>query len=177
MDSEGAVTGGTGGTRSVAAQTVAGVVAGAPIEGRMLYAGLRALAVPEVPVARLWHAATLLREHRGDGHNAALVANGIGGTEAPVLLAISSACKRTNSAGSTTCPRQSWPPSSTAYAAAAWSTRPAGFTDGGHQTKNRSKTLTDELTAPAYDALSPDELDELIAGLEPTAAAAQAADS
>jgi hypothetical protein len=40
------------------------------------------------PVARLWHAATLLREHRGDGHIAALVAAGIGGTEAHVLHAL-----------------------------------------------------------------------------------------
>jgi len=46
----------------------------APTEGRALYAGLRALDVPEEPVARLWHAATILREHRGDGHIAALVA-------------------------------------------------------------------------------------------------------
>src|SRR5437660_8674123 len=59
----------------------------APTEGRVLYAGLRALDVPEEPVARLWHVATLLREHRGDGHNAALVAHGIGGTEAHVLMA------------------------------------------------------------------------------------------
>jgi hypothetical protein len=61
----------------------------APTEGRALYAGLRALDVPEEPVARLWHAATLLREHRGDGHNAVLLAHGIGGTEAHVLLALS----------------------------------------------------------------------------------------
>ena len=61
----------------------------APTEGRALYAGLRALDVPEEPVARLWHAATLLREHRGDGHNCALVAHGVGGTEAHVLLALS----------------------------------------------------------------------------------------
>ncbi len=52
----------------------------APTEGRPLYAGLRALPVPAEPLARLWHAATLLREHRGDGHNAALLAHGIGGT-------------------------------------------------------------------------------------------------
>ncbi|HEX5121430.1 MAG TPA: hypothetical protein VFW65_40125, partial [Pseudonocardiaceae bacterium] len=60
----------------------------APTEGRALYAGLRALDVPDEPVARLWHAATLLREHRGDGHNAALVAHGIRGTEAHVLMAL-----------------------------------------------------------------------------------------
>jgi hypothetical protein len=35
--------------------------------------------------ARLWHAATLLREHRGDGHFAALVAAGIDGCEALAL--------------------------------------------------------------------------------------------
>jgi hypothetical protein len=36
-------------------------------------------------LARLWQAATLLREHRGDGHFAALVAAGIDGCEALVL--------------------------------------------------------------------------------------------
>ena len=53
-----------------------------------MYAGLRALPVPEEPVARLFHAATLLREHRGDGHIAALMAEGIGGLEAHVLFAL-----------------------------------------------------------------------------------------
>ena len=61
----------------------------APTEGRVMYAALRALPVPEQPVARLWHAATLLREHRGDGHVAALVAEGIGGTQCHVLHALS----------------------------------------------------------------------------------------
>jgi helix-turn-helix protein len=43
-----------------------------------------------VSKSRPWSAVTqLLREHRGDGHNAALVAHGIGGTEAHVLLALS----------------------------------------------------------------------------------------
>ena len=39
-------------------------------------------------MARLFHAASLLREHRGDGHVAALMAEGIGGLEAHVLLAL-----------------------------------------------------------------------------------------
>src|ERR1700742_3359488 len=58
----------------------------APTEGRALYAGLRALDVPEEPLARLWHASTLLRKPRGDSHNAVRLAYGIGGTEAHVLL-------------------------------------------------------------------------------------------
>jgi hypothetical protein len=53
--------------------------------GRVLAAANAALPVPEEPAARLWHAATLLREHRGDGHFAALVAAGIDGCEALVL--------------------------------------------------------------------------------------------
>ena len=36
-----------------------------------MYAALRALPMPEEPVTRLFHAASLLREHRGDGHIAA----------------------------------------------------------------------------------------------------------
>src|SRR4051794_5797868 len=58
---------------------------GAPTEPRIMYAGLRALTMPEEPVARLWHAANMLREHRGDRHIAALVSERIGGTEANVL--------------------------------------------------------------------------------------------
>jgi hypothetical protein len=53
--------------------------------GRVLAAANAALPVPAGPAARLWHAATLLREHRGDGHFAALVAADIDGCEALVL--------------------------------------------------------------------------------------------
>ncbi len=55
--------------------------------GRVLAAANAALPVQGEgePAARLWHAATLLREHRGDGHFAALVAADIDGCEALVL--------------------------------------------------------------------------------------------
>jgi len=36
--------------------------------GRPLFSGLRALPVPPSPAGRLWRAAELVREHRGDGH-------------------------------------------------------------------------------------------------------------
>ena len=39
----------------------------APPEGRPMYAALRAIAIPDDVVARMFHAASLLREHRGDG--------------------------------------------------------------------------------------------------------------
>ncbi|OXM68599.1 MULTISPECIES: SCO6745 family protein [Amycolatopsis] len=51
-------------------------------EGRPLYAGHAELEWPSEPHLVLWHAATLLREYRGDGHIAALVGHGLGGLAA-----------------------------------------------------------------------------------------------
>jgi len=56
----------------------------AGVEGRPLYAAHVALPWPDPPHLQLWHAATLLREHRGDGHIAALVLSGLSGLEASV---------------------------------------------------------------------------------------------
>src|SRR5881397_686607 len=53
-----------------------------------MYAALRAIPVPDDIVTRLFHAASLLREHRGDGHIAALMTEGVGGLEAHALLAL-----------------------------------------------------------------------------------------
>jgi hypothetical protein len=51
-------------------------------EGRALYAGHADLDWPDEPHLAMWHAITLLREYRGDGHIAALVAAGLSGIEA-----------------------------------------------------------------------------------------------
>jgi len=56
-------------------------------EGRPLFSAHAALEWPSQPHLVLWHAATLLREFRGDGHVAALVAHQIDGCEAHVLVA------------------------------------------------------------------------------------------
>ncbi len=53
--------------------------------GRALYAANSELALPDDPVAALWQLATTLREHRGDGHVAALLAAGVTGLEALLL--------------------------------------------------------------------------------------------
>lgn len=53
--------------------------------GRPLFSALRSLPVPSSPAGRLWRAAELVREHRGDGHLAALVAAGLTAAEANVL--------------------------------------------------------------------------------------------
>jgi hypothetical protein len=150
----------------------------APTEGRVMYAGWRTLPVPSDPVTRLWHSATMLREHRGDGHVAALVAERIGGTEAHVLSALDMGIHPPESFGRIHhLPKER-------LAAVMDGLRERGlvdadgrFTDTGRETKQRIEALTDELAAPPYDALSPAELVELVAALEPITARMVAAGS
>ncbi|MBR7834260.1 MarR family transcriptional regulator [Actinospica durhamensis] len=146
----------------------------APTDGRALYAGLRTLDVPEEPVARLWHAATLLREHRGDGHNAALLAHGIGGTEAHVLLALSLGMRAQDFGRLRHLPEPRLTAVLDGLRGRGLVDAAGGFTDAGRETRQRIEALTDELAAPAYDVLSADELDELVARLELIAAAMKA---
>ncbi|MFJ7150316.1 MarR family transcriptional regulator [Streptomyces sp. NPDC100445] len=150
----------------------------APTEGRVMYAGMRTVAVPGDPVARLWHSATMLREHRGDGHVAALVGARIGGTEAHVLDALARGIHPPESFGRIHhLPKER-------LAAVMDGLRERGlvdaggrFTDAGRETKRRVEALTDELAAAPYDALSPAELDELVTELEPVTATLVAAGS
>ena len=148
----------------------------APTEGRALYAGLRTLDVPGEPVARLWHAATLLREHRGDGHNAALLTHGIGGTESHVLLALTLGMRAEEFGRVHHLPRAQLAAVVDGLRARGLMDAAGGFTEAGRQIRERIEALTDELAAPAYDVLGADELDELITGLEPIAAAAKTID-
>jgi hypothetical protein len=150
----------------------------APTAGRVIYAGWRGRPVPADPVTRLWHAATMLREHRGDGHVAALLGARIGGTEAHVLSALDLGIHPPESFG-----RLHHLPAER-LAAVMQGLRERGlvdaggrFTDAGRATKRRIEDLTDELAAPPYDVLSPAELDELVAALEPLTAALVAAGS
>jgi hypothetical protein len=52
--------------------------------GRPLYTATAALPEPDAPHLKLWHACTLLREHRFDGHTVALTAHGLDGLESIV---------------------------------------------------------------------------------------------
>ncbi|MFF2703457.1 hypothetical protein ACFVUQ_34475 [Streptomyces cyaneofuscatus] len=60
-------------------------------EARPMFAALADLPVPQEPHLALWYAATLLREHRGDSHIAALRAAGLDGLEALVSHCASAA--------------------------------------------------------------------------------------
>lgn len=150
----------------------------APTAGRVMYAGMRSLPVPADPVARLWHSATTLREHRADGHIAALVSLRIGGTEAHVLDAVARGIHPPESFGRLHhLPEEQLAPVMDGLRERGLIDADSHFTDAGRETKQRVEALTDELATPPYDALSPAELDELVAVLEPLTATLVAAGS
>lgn len=142
-----------------------------PLEGRVLYAALRTLDFPDDPVARLWHATTLLREYRGDGHNIALSVHGIGGTEAHVLSALSLGMRPAEFGRLHHLPAEYLSVVLDGLRRRGMLDATDSFTDAGRATREQIEALTDHLAAPSYEVLSADELDELISGLEPLAAA------
>jgi hypothetical protein len=141
----------------------------APLEGRPMYAALRALPLPEQPLARLFHAASLLREHRGDGHVTALMAAGIGGLEAHVLLAVDLGMPARKFGRIHHLPSAQLTGLIDTMKALGLVEDEATFTPAGRQAKDRVEALTDELAAVPYDVLEPAEVDELAAALEPLA--------
>jgi hypothetical protein len=150
----------------------------APTEGRFMYAGLRALPMPEEPVARLWHAANMLREHRGDGHVAALLCEQIGGTEAHVLSALASGIYPAESFGRI----HHLPQARLAEVMGGLRDRglldaSGRFTDAGRATKGRIESLTDALAEAPYADLELRQLDQLITLLEPISSRLAAAGS
>jgi hypothetical protein len=143
-----------------------------------MYAGMRTLPVPEDPVARLWHSATMLREHRGDGHVAALVGARIGGTEAHVLSALAMGIHPPESFGRIHhLPDQRLASVMKGLRERGLVDADGRFTEAGREARQRIEDLTDELAAPPYDALSPAELDELGGVLGPISATVEAAGS
>ncbi|MGF1595480.1 MAG: hypothetical protein ACFCVK_00875 [Acidimicrobiales bacterium] len=72
-----------GATAEAAALARRAAIAGSTV-ARPLYAGWSAMPWPQEPAVALWHAATLLREHRSGGHAVALAAAGLDGCESVV---------------------------------------------------------------------------------------------
>jgi hypothetical protein len=141
----------------------------APLEGRPMYAALRALPLPEEPVARLFHAASLLREHRGDGHIAALMAEGIGGLEAHVLLALDMGIAAPTFGRIHHLPSALLSDLIDTMKDRGLVEDESTFTPAGRRAKDRVEALTDELALAPYEVLDTAELDELMAALEPLA--------
>jgi hypothetical protein len=153
-----------------AADLLAKAATSAPTNGRVMYAGLRALPMPDEPVVRLWHAANMLREHRGDGHIAALLAEQVGGTEAHILGALAAGIYPAESFGRVHhLPQERLDAVMQGLRDRGLLDEHGHLTQAGRETKDRVEALTDRLAEAPYNGLDQAELDELVALLEPIA--------
>ncbi|GAA1921258.1 hypothetical protein GCM10009737_23440 [Nocardioides lentus] len=140
-----------------------------PLAGRPFFAGLTDLEVPADPWARLWHACSMAREHRGDAHLAACVAAGLDGVQANLLTEAWVGWEAEAYAGS-----RGWSPE--AMAAGREALEQCGLlgadgalTDEGRRFREQLETATDTAEAPLVAALG-DDLDGLVATCEGWAA-------
>lgn len=147
----------------------------APTEGRALYAANRALPVPDEPVARLWHAATLLREHRGDGHVAALTAAGVGGRASHVLHALATGTPAGVYATARGLDDDEWATVLAGLRERGLVGEDGGLSAAGRALKDGVEEVTDDLAATALEVLGDDDLAELLSALAPLRAAVVAA--
>ena len=105
----------------------------------------------------------MLREHRGDGHIAALMTEGVGGLEAHVLFALDLGMQAENFGRV-----HHLPAAQLATVVDGMRHRDLVGDDGwlteqGRVVRQRVEALTDSLAAKPYESLEPDELDELVA--------------
>ncbi|WP_375486399.1 hypothetical protein [uncultured Mycobacterium sp.] len=141
----------------------------ASVDGRALYAANLALPWPTDPVAALWHATTLLREHRGDGHIAVLAAAGISGRESNVLHAAAQAVpadyiKRTRHYDDA-----EWRACEQSLADRGLLTDDGALSAVGTELKHHVEDTTDALSLRAFDGLDDDEISALLDALTPIA--------
>ncbi len=125
------------------------VCAGLAPQGRPLYAAHAELSWPEDDLLALWHAATLVREHRGDGHVSVLQAAGLDPVEATVLGGLYS--------GTTGFLRKTRGWSDEEYAAAGdrlrergWLDVDGGFTELGSAERQGIEDATDRLALEGW---------------------------
>lgn len=160
-------------------QLAAVTAAAAPL-GRPLFAANAALDLPDDPVERLWQLATTFREHRGDGHVATLVGEGLDGPSAHLLHATGH-----GTPDDVLQPNRGWSDDEWARALARLVDRGLltddeltgrALTDRGRVVRERIELATDELAAVPIDrALGDHERDTILQALR--AAARHVADS
>jgi hypothetical protein len=131
------------------------------VAGRPLFAAHSALDWPVEPHLALWHAATLLREFRGDGHVAALLAEGVDGCEAHLTLVGMGRIPR-----ETIQPHRGW--SDEEWIAAAARLRRRGWlddtgllTEQGRIGRQTIEDRTDQLAMRPWDALGQERCERL----------------
>ena len=141
----------------------AALVASEHPEGRPLFAGHASLPWPDEAHLVLWHAQTLLREFRGDGHVAALALAGLSGLDALLSHAgsgdVPAEVLRLTRAWS----EDEWAAGLESFAARGFVDGTGTFTDAGRAQRQQIEDATDRAALVAYAALTDEEAGELVA--------------
>ena len=141
-------------------------------DGRPLFAANQALPLPDDPVAALWQCCTSLREHRGDGHVAALVAADISGVEAHQLMVGSGYIADEPIRASRGWDEDDWLAAKDRLRARDLIDDAGSLTAAGRAERDRIETITDELAMQPYrDGLTEAGLDLMPSLLRPIARA------
>ncbi|MFE9679640.1 hypothetical protein ACFYO5_36975 [Streptomyces sp. NPDC006259] len=128
--------------------------------GRPLAAANAALEWPCEPHLQLWQAATVLREHRGDGHLAALLLAGLDPAESLVSFAAIGAApgERFASRGWT---REEWAAASERLTARGLLEADGTATEAGRDLRRRVERDTDRMALGPWQTLGPESTERL----------------
>lgn len=136
-------------------------------EGRPLFAGHASLPWPDEPHLVLWHAITLLREYRGDGHIAALVAEGVGGCQALVIHGATGDVPNAVLQSSRAWPDDEWARAVDELRSRGWLDESGALTDAGRTHRRWVEDRTDALAMAPWEAVGQDQADRLRAVVRP----------
>jgi hypothetical protein len=154
-----------------AAELASRAVDGADLAGRPLAASNAELAVPDEAHLRLWQALTTLREHRGDGHVAALLTAGVDPCAAHVLRAGSGAAEPEFLRTSRGWSEPDWAEATERARSGGWLADDGSLTASGRRLQEGYEADTDRLAARPFEALGPQDTAELEAILRRLATA------
>jgi len=152
-----------------AARSLRAAATAVDLPGRVLAAANADLPWPEDPVEVLWHAATILREHRGDGHIAALLVAGLGGLESLVWKASMFEGGRGMLQPARGWTDEEWAAATVDLARRGLVTADGEATDAGRALDVELEDVTDRLAAAPWAAIGEAATDECAALLRPLA--------
>lgn len=141
--------------------------------GRVLAAAQTTHPRPTEPVARLWQAATVLREHRGDGHVAALVAAGLDGCESLALRAAMDV-PRSSLQPARGWTDDQWEAAAERLKSRGWLTDSLTVSPAGAARHRELERATDEAAARPWESLGASDTARLRQLLQPIATACAA---
>lgn len=132
--------------------------------GPPLFSALRALPLPDTAAGRLWRAAELVREHRGDGHLAACVAAGLDIVTMNVLTELWLGYPLGEYSGTRGYGPDQQQASLTGLVTRGWATDAGALTPAGVAARVAIEEATDASQAALVAALG-DRLDAVVAAL------------